>query len=99
MIYYGRLSNWSQKCAPQIRISYFVREDKIDGFRSLSNNIDYQYNNEEVWQNNIKEDQRFQKEKTGLNLNAEQTNKLISIYNKYKHVFSDMPGKVINIVE
>ena len=49
-----------------------------------------------MWRNKIKEIQRFQQDRTGLNLTAEQVNKLISIYNKYKHVFSNMPGKVRN---
>ena len=34
--------------------------------------------------------------KTGLNLTEKKVNKLISIYSKYKHIFSDMPGKVRN---
>ena len=37
--------NGSQS-APQNRTSYYVSEDKIDGFRSLQNNTDYQDNNE-----------------------------------------------------
>ena len=42
----------------------------------------------------LEEIQQFRSEQNEYNLTTQQIEKLISIYNKYRYVFSDVPGKV-----
>ena len=52
--------------------------------------------NEDLWSQKIQEIRDFRSGITGEKLTFYQANKLINIYNKYKSVFSDEPGKVKN---
>ena len=52
--------------------------------------------NEDLWSQKIQEIRDFRSGITGERLTINQANKLINIYNKYKSVFSDEPGKVKN---
>ena len=52
--------------------------------------------NEDLWSQKIQEIRDFWSGITGEKLTINQANKLINIYNKYKSVFSDEPGKVKN---
>ena len=49
---------------------------------------------EQLWNDKIDEIRTFQREKTNANLNNTQIEQLIEVYNRYRHVFSDTPGKV-----
>ena len=54
------------------------------------------YNNEETWQNKLEEIHKFQRKETRLNVSEEQAKMLIELYKKYKHIFSNTPGKLKN---
>ena len=50
--------------------------------------------NERLWNEKINEIRTFKREKTSAKLTEEQVEQLINVYNRYRHVFSDTPGKV-----
>ena len=56
--------------------------------------IQYEDDDPELWQSKLEEIREFQREKTYGQINKIQAENLIQIYNKYKHVFSNAPGKV-----
>ena len=82
------------KRQPQNRASYHVREDDYCRDYTPEEGIKYQDDNNELWRCKLEEIKNFQQEKTGVKLSKGQVEKLISIYNKYRHIFSDAPGKV-----
>ena len=51
--------------------------------------------NDDLWNSKLQEIREFRNEGTD-NLTARQIEDLITIYQKYKHVFSEEPGKVNN---
>ena len=68
--------------------SYFCKKNKIPEV------IQYEDDDPELWQSKLEEVREFQREKTCRQVSKVQAENLIQIYNKYKHVFSNAPGKV-----
>ena len=68
--------------------SYFCKENKIPEV------IQYEDDDPKLWQSKLEEIREFQREKTYGQISKIQAENLIQIYNKYKHVFSNAPGKV-----
>ena len=57
---------------------------------------EYTSNNDNLWEAKIGEIQQFQSTNRTKSPSPGQLGRLITIYNKYRHVFSDLPGKVKN---
>ena len=76
----------NDKC--QVIKSYFCKNNK------LQEAIQYEDDNQELWHSKLEEILEFQREKTGQQISEVQAEKLIEIYNRYKHIFSNAPGKV-----
>ena len=52
------------------------------------------WKDEELWSSKLEEIRNFQREEQDPQISVQQAEELISIYNRYKHIFSDAPGKV-----
>ena len=57
---------------------------------------EYNNDNNNLWEEKIREIRQFQSTDKNKSPSSGQLNRLITIYNKYRHVFSDLPGKVKN---
>ena len=53
-----------------------------------------EWEDEEIWSNKLEEIRQFQREVRDQPISAHQAEDLIKIYNQYRHIFSDAPGKV-----
>ena len=84
------------KEAPQDRTIFHVRELQSSRNQTPKEEIKYQENNNSLWNEKIEEIRQFKSTKRDNPLNQDQVERLINIYNKYRHVFSDTPGKVKN---
>ena len=49
---------------------------------------------EELWSSKLEEIRTFQREGQDQQISIHQAEELINIYNRYRHIFSDAPGKV-----
>ena len=49
---------------------------------------------EELWLSKLEEIRNFQREGQDKQISVHQAEELINIYNRYRHIFSDAPGKV-----
>ena len=58
---------------------------------------EYLGNDDSLWVEKLEEIRRFQSEQPENNLTTQQVENLISIYNQYRHVFSDIPGKMCHL--
>ena len=73
---------------------YHIQKYRNTGEHVLNNGIYDETDNEELWQEKLEEIRTFQREKTNTQLTVQQAEQLIEVYNRYKHVFSNTPGKV-----
>ena len=73
---------------------YHIQKYRNTGEHILNNGICDETDNEELRQEKIEEIRTFQREKTNAQLTVQQAEQLKEVYNRYKHVFSDTPGKV-----
>ena len=73
----------------QVRELNFLKND------TQCRKIIYNMTNEDLWNSKLQEIREFKHQGTD-NFTAEQVEDLITIYKKYKHVFSEEPGKVKN---
>ena len=79
-----------------------VPVNNIYNIRTVSNSQDNileertedQSSNDCLWNQKLEEIRQFRGAQNGNHLTTQEVEKLISIYNKYRHVFSDRPGKV-----
>ena len=55
---------------------------------------DSQVNNDILWHRKLEEIRQFRGTQDGNPLTEQEVERLIRIYNRYRHVFSDQPGKV-----
>ena len=53
-----------------------------------------EWKDEELWSSKLEEIRQFQREGREQQISVHQAEDLINIYNKYRHIFSDAPGKV-----
>ena len=60
----------------------------------MNDKILYEMDNEQLWNEKINEIRNFKREKTSAKLTEGQVEQLINVYSRYRHVFSDTPGKV-----
>ena len=49
---------------------------------------------EELWSSKLEEIRNFQREGQDQQISVHQAEELINIYNRYRHIFSNAPGKV-----
>ena len=73
-----------------------IRDRNYTNTNTISNNIVYETTDEDLWSQKIQEIRDF---RSGINrekLPNTQANQLIQIYERYRSVFSDEPGKVRN---
>ena len=80
--------------ASSIRTNYQVSENYYCRDYTPQEGIRYEENNQELWRSKLEEIRIFRREKTGIQISEVQVERLITIYNKYLHIFSDAPGKV-----
>ena len=80
--------------ATPIRAVYHIQGNLDRQDPTQNNEIFYELDNEQLWNNKIDEIRTFQREKTNANLNNAQIEQLIEVYNRYRHVLPDTPGKV-----
>ena len=52
------------------------------------------WKDKELWSSKLEEIRNFQREEQDPQISVQQAEELIRIYNRYKHIFSDAPGKV-----
>ena len=82
--------------APPEHVIYYIREGH-DQRKKVSINREVRNNPEDIlWMEKINEIRTFQTDNIDHVLTNEQREKLIQIYNRYRHVFSDTPGKIKN---
>ena len=81
--------------APLNRTHHQVRELNFLKNDTQCRKIIYNMTNEDLWNSKLQEIREFRHQGTN-NLTAKQVEDLIMIYKKYKHVFSEKPGKVKN---
>lgn len=72
----------------------WVADITNDRRRTVQNTCYNIYNDEETWEEKIREIRDFVRNRELDNLQPEDAEKLIAIYDRYRHVFSDAPGKV-----
>ena len=53
-----------------------------------------EWKNEELWSSKLEEIRQFQREGQEQQISVHQAEDLVNIYNKYRHIFSDVPDKV-----
>ena len=82
------------ECAPQCVRSYHVREEiRVPiGKNELVTNVS------DLWREKLQEILSFQGKGLKEEVSVEQKQNLIDIYNKYRSVFSDSPGKAKNFM-
>ena len=81
--------------APPEHVIYYIREGH--DHKKMSINKEIRSNPEDVlWVEKIDEIRAFQTNNINHVLTYEQRENLIQIYNRYRHVFSDTPGKIKN---
>ena len=81
--------------APSEHVIYYIREGHE--YQKMSINQEIRRNPEEaLWVEKINEIREFQTNNINHELTYEQRDKLIQIYYRYRHVFSDTPGKIKN---
>ena len=83
----------SRKAHPD-HIIYYIREDHNQRGQISTNEGIHQNKGDTLWIEKLNEIKRFQSARVDRNLTNEQIAKLIKIYNRYRHVFSDTPGTV-----
>ena len=82
--------------APPEHIIYYIREGH-DQRKKMSINREVRNSPEDtLWMEKIAEIKKFQTSNVDHILTDEQIERLIQIYNRYRHVFSDTPGKIKN---
>ena len=82
------------QCAPQPRHSYHVREEA----RLPIGKNELVTEESTLWKEKLQEILSFQVRGSTEAVSVEQKEKLIGIYNKYRKVFSDSPGKAKNFI-
>ena len=81
--------------APPEHVIYYIREGHDQ--KKMSINREIRNNPEDIlWVEKINEIRTFQTDNIDHVLTNEQRENLIQIYNRYRHVFSDTPGKIKN---
>ena len=76
-------------------VIYYIREGHDN--KEMSINKEIRSNPEDVlWVEKINEIRAFQTNNINHVLTYEQRENLIQVYNRYRHVFSDTPGKIKN---
>ena len=78
------------------RIHQQLREINYIENKSSCNQIIYDNTEDDLWAQKIQEIRNFRCGNTKEKLSVQQTNNLIRIYEKYRTVFSDEPGKIKN---
>ena len=78
------------------RAVYNVREIRNHRWHTPSDNVFYESDDDQLWREKIQEIYTFKHNKTNAQITDTQVETLIGIYNEYRHVFSDSPGKVKN---
>ena len=73
---------------------YNIREFNNCRDDARKGRIEYQSDHHKLWNEKLEEIRRFKYEQKEEHLTESQVENLISEYNKYRHVFSDVPGKV-----
>ena len=73
---------------------YHIQKYQNTREQTPNNGISDETDNEQLWHEKIEEIRTFQREKTNAQLTVQQAEQLIDVYNRYRHVFSDTPGKV-----
>ena len=73
-----------------------MREDRDYWNHTPIEEINYEDENDSLWNEKIEEIRKFPSEKSDKQITNHQVEELIKIYNQYQHVFSDTPGKVKN---
>ena len=82
--------------APPEHIIYYIREGHNQREQMPINGEIRHSKGDTLWMEKLEEIKKFQTARVDRILTDEQIAKLIQIYNKYRHVFSDTPGKVKN---
>ena len=95
-LYICLLYTSGSESAPPSPSSYHVKKLNYVGNHTLSEKTVYQIDNDYLWKKKLEEIRQFQYEKTEAKLTKQQVENLIRIYEKYRHVFSEAPGKVKN---
>ena len=90
MKYVGKNDLW---CSLDVykRQTYHIQGSVEQLGQLQDNEILYELDNEQLWRDKINEIRTFK-----CDISDVQKEKLINVYNRYRHVFSDTPGKVRN---
>ena len=93
--------NWTAKLiesesALSDRTVYNVQEVRNHRWHMPSNNVFYESDDDQLWREKLQEVHTFKHDKTNAPITDTQVETLIGIYNEYRHVFSESPGKVEN---
>ena len=81
---------------PQDRTIFHIREVLSPRYQTPTEEVEYQPNKDILWNKKIKEIRQFKSTTRDHSPNPDQIEMLVKIYNRYRHVFSDIPGKVKN---
>ena len=84
------------KRQPQDRTIFHIREVRNPRYQMPINEVEYQPKNDSLWDEKIQEIRRFKSTTRDHSPSPDQIEMLVRIYNRYRHVFSDVPGKVKN---
>ena len=74
---------------------YYI-EENYDNREPPTNGRIYPNKEDVMWMEKLDEIKKFQSNRVDRKLTDKQISKLIKIYNNYRHIFSDTPGKVKN---
>ena len=81
---------------PPERTIYHIQRTTNPRYQTSRHELEYTSNSDNLWEAKIEEIRQFQSSNRTKSPSPGQLEKLITIYNKYRHVFSDLPGKVKN---
>ena len=90
---------WSAGLVDISRIPSVHKNDPVLKHYFCNNNqlpriTPYENDTQELWYSTLEEIRAFQRERTDQWISERQAENLIEIYNKYKYIFSNAPGKV-----
>ena len=81
---------------PLERTVYHIQRMNNPRYQISSHELEYPTTNDSLWEEKIREIRQFQSTNRTHSPSPDQLEMLINIYYQYRHVFSDLPGKVKN---
>ena len=79
---------------PPERTVYHLQGMTNPRYQTSRHELEYTNNNDSLWEEKIREIRQFQSTNRTHSPSPDQLERLINIYDQYRHVFSDLLGKV-----